>query len=230
MAVLYRSSSGWGKGVAALAALASIALLIFVQQNPARAGLVVPEGWNELFYFEDSVQTIAVIESQEREGYKKLLIDGVSIGESGGGVDEKQQMLAHLPAMLTKKAEPLRVYTIGLGTGILASELAEQDAVESVVAIELSKGVVRSVDFFADDNHTLSANPKVQIINDDGIRFLRQSDQEFDAIVSDGKSRPGATSNVSFFSREYYLLCERKLSGDGLFVQWVSIKLSLIHI
>ncbi len=200
-------------------------VLFFMNANaaPIKPGLLQTDQWKEVFYFEDGLQTVAVAESEAQPDRRRLLIDGVTIGESRGGVDEKQRLLAHLPFLLKKNGDAEKVYTIGLGTGILASELAGHEFVETVVATELSNGVIQAATMFSDESKQLASDAKVQIINDDGIRFLRNAPTKFDVIVSDGKSRPGAASNLAFFSRDYYELCESKLSDNGLFVQWVSI-------
>lgn len=199
-------------------------LLTVAIDRPIRAGLIQDAQWKEVFYLEDGVQTVAVIESNSNSNQRRLMIDGVTVGESNSGVDEKQRLLAHLPFLIKANRPNQNVYTIGLGTGILASELAWNRDVDSVVATELSTGVIAAVDFFADSNRDLSSNAKVQIVNDDGIRFLRKSNSKFDVIISDGKSRPGAASNIAFFSREYYQLCANRLADDGVFIQWVSIR------
>ena len=157
---------------------------------------------------------------------KRLIIDGVTIGESGGGVDEKQQVLAHLP-FLIGEAKPLRsskVLTIGLGTGILAGELAINEQVESLTCVEISSEVIKASEWFDEENRQVLDSAKFNLIHGDGVRYLRNADQKFDVIVSDGKSRPGAASNLPFFSEEYYRLCSDSLSEDGVFVQWVSLR------
>ena len=209
---------------AVVTAMICVGLFAVAYQRPVKAGVVPQEGWAEIFYSEDGEQAVAVIESESQPPVRKLMIDGVTIGENGGGVDEKQQLLAHLPFLLREDCQQQSVYTIGLGTGILARELANLASVESVIAAELSPAVIDACELFTQEEQSPPAKSKLKIINDDGIRFLKRHSGKFDAIVSDGKSRPGAASNVEFFSREYYRLCAEKLSDEGLFVQWVSIK------
>ncbi len=191
--------------------------------SPQYPGLNLKEDWVVDYYTERSSNTIAVLRSTNDKSRKQLLMDGVTIGETGGGVEEKQQMLAHLPFLISEFSKP-KVLTIGLGTGLLAAELAEMPQVESVVCYELSKAVIDASRLFVsiDDNELLSSKLKVQ--HGDGIRFLRKTQQKFDVIVSDGKSRPGASSNLHFFTEEYYQLCASRLTQAGVFIQWVSLR------
>ena len=180
-------------------------------------------------YEEAASHTVAVVQPEQDSLNKHLLIDGVTIGEMGQGVDEKQQMLAHLP-FLIGDVERAKVLTIGLGTGILAGELTKNEQVESVTCVELSAAIIRAAEFFAGANHNVLANEKLDLRHGDGVRFLRSvnananAETKFDVIVSDGKSRPGSAANIPFFSREYYELCARSLSDEGVFCQWVSIR------
>ena len=175
--------------------------------DPVKPGSAQQDQWTEVFYCEDGDHAVAVRESTTDSGRRTLSIDGVVIGENNGGVDEKQRLLAQLPFLLKRNGDSEKVYTIGLGTGILANELAAQDCVDTVIVTELSKGVIEAADRFFQVEEMENEN-KVNVINDDGIRYLRNSKSRFDAIVSDGKSRPGAASNLAFFSRDYYQLCD----------------------
>lgn len=183
-------------------------------------------GWQVDSYREAAANTVAVISSRKDPDVRKMLIDGVSIGESGGGVDEKQQLLAHLPFLLRPDATKQNVLTIGLGTGILAGELLENDLVAQVCCVEISPAVIEAAELFSDLNHNAIENERLDLVRADGVTFLRNQNRQFDVIVSDAKSRPGHAGNVNFFSREYYQLCSQRLTEDGMFVQWIALNTS----
>ena len=180
--------------------------------------------WIVDFYQESGANTVAVIRSTQNSDARKMLIDGVSIGESGGGVDEKQQLLAHLPFLVNSGSQAdQRVLTIGLGSGILAGELVANDFVSKVTCVELSPAVIEASSYFDDVNGGIQSNEKFDLVSMDGIRFLRETDQTFDVIVSDAKSRPGHAGNINFFTNDYYKLCNSRLSNNGVFVQWIAM-------
>ena len=187
-------------------------------------GVTVHDGSDRLdFYAEGAVNTVAVVSQRRDPAARRMIVDGVTIGENRGGVDEKQQMLAHLPFLTGSDRPGQRVITIGLGTGILAGQLAQISQVEQVWAVELSPGVIAASEWFAADNNDILHHPRARIVRADGIRFLRTTELRFDAIVSDAKSRPGYAGNIPFFSRDYYELCRQRLVDDGQFLQWVSL-------
>ena len=175
------------------------------------------------WYREGPVNTVAVLEDPEFAGKRKMVVDGIIIGQSGGGVEEKQHMLAHLPFLLQNQTAKHRVLTIGLGSGLLAGEVASFSNVESVVAVELSPAVIEAASYFSDLVPENSAS-RIQIVQGDGIQYLRTSPESFDAIISDGKSRPGHAGNVAFFSRDYYQYAASRLADDGIFAQWYSLE------
>ena len=204
------------------------------------AGLSVCSGWQLLrpikplgldamrrdemvsYYREGLAGTVAVLQSRDDWDRRKMVIDGIIIGESRGGVDEKQRMLAHLPRLLRPGDPNRHILTIGLGTGILAGELVQQPG-SRVVCVELSQAVVEGARHFADLNGNVHDHPRTTIVVGDGIHYLRQSKQKFSSIVSDAKSRPGHSNNAHFYSVDYYALCHLRLAPDGLMFQWVSL-------
>lgn len=176
------------------------------------------------FYREELSGTVAVLQNRELSEQRWMSIDGIVIGESHGGVDEKQRMLAHLPFLLRPADALQRIYTIGLGTGILAGELSHQSSNVEVVCVELSPAVIEGAKLFADVNHDIHNHPRAEVIYGDGVHYLRQNSVQFDAIVSDAKSRPGYVGNVAFYSADFYSLCRHRLAPGGLMVQWISLE------
>ncbi len=203
--------------------LAASGIAAYLATVPLTAGLAEDKSWELEHYAENASHTVAVIQSTTDPNRKRLLVDGVTIGESGGGVDEKQQMLAHLPFCIGNELRR-KVFSIGLGSGVLAGELLDIPEVESVTCVELSDAVIRAAEYFSEQTGNVLDQPKLSLLRGDGVRHLRASPPGFDVIISDGKSRPGASSNLPFFSREYYELCAQRLSGKGVFAQWVTLR------
>lgn len=181
------------------------------------------------YYGEGPVATVAVVQSGDGLS-KRMVVDGIIIGESHWGVDEKQQMLSAFPALLGSSKSNQSVLTIGLGTGILAGKLAEHECVEQVTCIEFAPAVIQAAEEFKDANADVLRHPRVQLVQADGLQYLRHSPNKYHAILSDAKSRPGHSANAAFFSTDYYQLCDSRLTHDGLFAQWISLDASLDEI
>ncbi|WP_243337131.1 fused MFS/spermidine synthase [Anaeromyxobacter soli] len=175
-----------------------------------------------LFYQEGPVSTVKVFR-RARDGRQLVMaVDGVTIGQSSAGVDMKQQVLAHLPFMLSRRT-PEHVLSIGLGTGILVGEVARHPGVASVECVELSPSVIEAAREFAPWNGGALEHPAIRVVNDDGVNYLERSRARYDAIISDGKSRSGHAGNGLFYSSDYYRSALDHLAADGTMIQWVPL-------
>lgn len=192
------------------------------------APLGMSENWRDYevtYYREGPVSTVMVLQHRQQPELRMMTVDGIIIGESEGGVDEKQRMLAHLPFVLRPQSEAQHVLTIGLGTGILAGELIKNPAVEDVTCVELSPAVIEAAQEFRSYSGNIFDDQRVAVVAADGIHYVQQSREKFDAIISDGKSQPGHAGNAAFFSAEYYQSCQQCLSPEGIMTQWVSLEM-----
>lgn len=198
----------------------STTLLLAWQPQPFR---FPGEGDHKVLYYREGVvATVKVVEESDGLRSRRMTVDSVTIGQNYHGVDKKQQALAHLPFVISKKP-PRRVLTIGLGTGILVGEVLRHPEVERVECLELSPSVIEAADQFVDSNGDMKNHPAARIINDDGVNFLRRSKERYDAIISDAKSRNGTAGNALFYSADYYRLCREHLEPGGMMIQWVSL-------
>lgn len=203
-------------------ACACLFVLVLFDPSPF---LVHGEAPNDrtLYYREGVSGTVKVVERGDNVRQRLMAIDGIKIGESYGGVDAKQQALAHFPFLIASDHEIRSVLTVGLGTGILAGEVARHASVESVVCLEISASVIEASRLFDEWNGRVVENDRVRIINDDGFTYLKRTGSSYDAIISDAKSRAGHAANALFFSTDYYDLCRRRLATGGLMIQWVPL-------
>jgi spermidine synthase len=177
-----------------------------------------------LYYKEGLVSTVKVIQRADDARQLIMLVDGVRIGQSSGGIDSKQQVLAHFPFLLKPEGSLSRVLSIGLGTGILVGEVAKHPGVRSIECVELSPAVIEGARFFADYNGNVLDNPMARVIADDGMNFLRRSQAKYDAIISDGKSRLGQATNALFYSEDYFRSARQHLTDGGLLIQWMPLE------
>lgn len=195
-------------------------------QDDAIGLAIDAEQTERLFYREGPANTVSVLAEKSNPDFRRLTVDGIIVGQSGKNAEEKQLMLAHLGALLNDPADPVRrVAVIGLGSGLLTGEVAAIDSVTSVTTAELSPAVIQASAFFADLLPPAKQTTS-QTIQTDGIHWLKtltSTGQRFDAIISDGKSRPGHLGNAAFFSTDYYRSANDCLTDSGKFVQWYSL-------
>jgi spermidine synthase len=210
---------------AALALAAALALTLRWQPAPFAS-------WDEqpddalLFYREGVAATVKVLERRSGLPMRLMTVDGITIGQSFGGVDAKQQALAHFPFLLAPDRPPRRILTIGLGTGIVAGEMLRHPGVESLTCIEISPEVIEGARRFERWNHEVLDDARARIVAEDGVNFLRRTGGTYDAIVSDAKSRTTHAANATFLSEDYYRLCAEHLAPGGVMLQWVPLEVS----
>ena len=189
-----------------------------------------PDLTDQLYYREGPSNTVAVLADRTNPNLRRMTVDGIVIGQSGQNAEEKQLMLAHLPSLLNFQQHPVEhVAVIGLGSGILSGEVAALPGVRSVMTVELSPAVIEASHLF-DDLLPDKPHATLRTIQADGIHWLsqhRSQHQRFDAIISDGKSRPGHIGNAAFFSTDYYHSAAERLQPNGKFVQWYSLDAAL---
>lgn len=223
MVVLNIICAAWAfrSAMPALAGAGSVVFILLWQ--PAAFPMISEAEDDRLLYYNEGVAaTVKVIQKAADRFHRLMGVDAIKIGESGTGVDEKQQTLAHVPFLLAPEP-PEKVLSIGLGSGILVGEVATHPGIEFVDCIEISPSVIEGAQYFSDLNNNAVDNPVISIINDDGVNYLRRSQKVYDAIISDAKSRTGHSGNAAFFSREYYDLCHRRLAEDGIMIQWIPL-------
>jgi len=234
MALLYAGAAAWafarpanvrlpGRRLLRLAAVAGLTAacvsLFYLWQPPPVA--LEDDQTSTIFYREGVSATVEVREEVEPPQYRTMFVDGVKIGQSGGGVDRKQQALAHFPFLLRPRHPPRRVLVVGLGTGILPGEVARHREVEAIDCVEIASEVVAAARLYGSDNHHVLDNARVRVVTDDGVNFLRRTRARYDAIISDAKSRHQHAGNSLFYSADYYTLCLARLTGRGQFLQWL---------
>lgn len=112
------------------------------------------------------------------------------------------------------------VLILGGGDGLAARELLRQPGIDTIVQVELDPAVVDLArTTLSDINAGSLTDPRVKVIVDDALTWLRQPDSVpeggFDAVIVD---LPDPDNPVlgRLYSTEFYALVGRVLAGDGL--------------
>ena len=127
-------------------------------------------------------------------------------------------MLAHIPALLAKSLD--HVCVIGFGTGTTIGNLSQYPEAKRIDVAEISSSLIKNSRLFDKYNGGVSQIPKVHFNEMDAFRFLEGTSHSFDLIVSE-PSNPWVAGIENLYSREFYEIAKRKMSPDGLFVQWI---------
>ena len=112
--------------------------------------------------------------------------------------------------------EPRQVLMIGLAGGAWAQVVVNHPSVEKLTIVEINPGY-REIIARHPEVASLLANPKVEIIIDDGRRWLRRNpDRRFDLIVSN-TSQHWRAHATNLLSVEYLQIIKQHLLRGGVY-------------
>jgi spermidine synthase len=178
------------------------------------------DGTGVLFYQEGIGSTVKVF--RDKRGDKVLSIDGFPVAGTTPGMRDAQETLGNYPMLLSAVPSP-RVNLIGFGAGGASWEALQYD-VSAVDCVELVQGVIDASPWFAEVNHDVVQRPEYRLIMNDGRNYALMTDQRYDVISVDATS-PKMAGNGSLYTLEFYQLLEKRLSEDGVAVQWLPFHL-----
>jgi spermidine synthase len=176
-----------------------------------------------LFFHEGSTDTVAIV--RKEYGFhdpqaKSLITNGVAMSATVKPVWRYMAQEGHLPVLLA--ASPNKALAVGVGTGITLGAVVSHPEVESIVAIELSEGVLRGLPLFDHENDRAYADPRVRLLEEDGRHYLELSEESFDVVTLEPPP-PIVAGSVHLYSREFYELCLEHLNAGGVVAQWLPL-------
>lgn len=156
-------------------------------------------------------QTIDVFESNEFG--RSFTLDGLVM------VTEKDEfiyhdMIVHVPMAINPKIK--KVLVIGVGDGGTIRELTRYKNIEKIDVVEIDKLVVDvCLEYFP---HTSIGfkDERVQIFYEDGLKFVRNKENEYDLIIVDSTDPFGPGEGL--FTKEFYGNCYKALTEEGILV------------
>ncbi len=166
----------------------------------------------EQLHFEQSkYQKISVFDSVEFGRF--LTLDGVVMLTER---DEfiYHEMIAHVP--MAVKPDAKRVLLIGGGDGGAARELCKYRSIERIDVVEIDERVVRVCQEYLPQTACGFDDARVKLHFDDGLRFVRALESEYDLVIVDSTD-PSGPGEV-LFTKEFYGNCLKALRGDGIMV------------
>ncbi|SDS45269.1 polyamine aminopropyltransferase [Pseudomonas oryzae] len=125
------------------------------------------------------------------------------------------EMLTHVPILAHGLAR--RVLIIGGGDGGMLREVCKHASVEHITMVEIDGTVVDMCKQFL-PNHSKGAfeDPRLNLVIDDGMRFVATTEEKFDVIISDSTDPIGPGEVL--FSENFYEACRRCLNDGGILV------------
>jgi spermidine synthase len=147
--------------------------------------------------------------------YGKLFrLDGFNM------TSEKEEFVYHEnlihPALAAHNA-PRKVLVIGGGDGGSSEEALKHPSVEQVTMVEIDEDVIRvAKEHFGAVHNGVFDNPKLRVLIDDGMRFVRETNEKFDLIALDLNDPMGPAE--ALYSTEFFQQLRHTLAPGGALV------------
>jgi spermidine synthase len=167
----------------------------------------------EVFFdVQSPFQRVRILESYK---YGKMLALDDMVMTTEADEFHYHEMIAH-PAMFLHGAVQ-DVLVIGGGDGGTVRELLRHPAINKVTMVEIDAEVINACKEHLPSIAASFDHPKLQLIVDDGIRFIQESkDASYDLIIVDGSDPVGPAEGL--FSVAFYENCHRALRDNGILV------------
>jgi|TARA_R110000737_G_scaffold161270_2_gene189168 spermidine synthase len=167
----------------------------------------------DVFYdVQSPFQRVRILESYK---YGKMLALDDMVMTTIDDEFHYHEMISH-PSMFTH-GNVKNVLVIGGGDGGTVREILRHDSVEKVTMVEIDGEVIKSCKEFLPEIAAEFDNPKLELIVDDGIAYVKNAKQDFyDLIIVDGSDPVGPAEGL--FSTEFYKNCYNALNSTGILV------------
>jgi spermidine synthase len=144
--------------------------------------------------------------------YGKLFrLDGFNM------TSEKDEFVYHenlVHPALTAHAAPKKVLIIGGGDGGSSEEALKHPSVDSVTMVEIDADVIEvAKDHFRAVHNGVFNNPKLRVLIEDGMKFVRDTHERFDLIALDLNDPIGPAE--ALYSPEFFQQLRQALAPGG---------------
>ena len=165
----------------------------------------------QLYSVQSPFQKIDILESEEFGRF--FTLDGYMM------VTEKDEFIYHEMIVHVAMATNLnikRVLVIGAGDGGTVRELTRYPFIEHIDMVEIDKMVVDVCKEFLPQTACKLNDPRVHLYFEDGLRYIRSKENEYDLIIVDSTDPFGPGEGLC--TKEFYGNCFKALTEDGILV------------
>ena len=127
------------------------------------------------------------------------------------------EMMAHVPLFSLGAGRARRVLIVGGGDGGVMREVLRHKSVERVVLCEIDGTVVDICkEHLPQIGQGAFDDPRVEVVIADGVRYVAETAERFDAIIVDSTEPIGPAAVL--FTREFFDGCARCLNKPGVLI------------
>lgn len=165
----------------------------------------------QLFSGQSEFQRIDIFDSKEFGRF--LALDGYMM------LTEKDEfiyheMIVHVPMAVHSNVK--KVLVIGAGDGGVIRELCRYETIEAIDMVEIDELVVEVSKKYLPTTACCFDDPRLNIYYQDGLKFVRSKEDEYDLIIVDSTDPFGPGEGL--FTKEFYGNCYKALNETGIMV------------
>ena len=184
--------------------------LTFTEMHTPTVGLQIQVD-RQLYTEQSDFQRIDVFECEEFGRF--LTLDGYMM------LTEKDEfiyheMITHVPMAVHPHVE--KVLVIGAGDGGVIRELVQYQDLQHIDMVEIDPLVVEVCKKYLPKTACRLEDPRLTIHYEDGLKFIRSRQEEYDLIIVDSTDPFGPGEGL--FTREFYGNCYKALKEDGILI------------
>ncbi|QFQ32053.1 polyamine aminopropyltransferase [Buchnera aphidicola] len=125
------------------------------------------------------------------------------------------EMLSHVPIFSHGNIKDVLI--IGGGDGGILREICKHKNIKNITMVEIDVNIVNLCKkYFPKHSNNAYEDPRLKLIIDDGLSFVKKTNEKFDLIISDSTDPVGPGKNL--FISKFYLYCKKILKKNGIFV------------
>ncbi len=164
-----------------------------------------------LFSAKSRYQQVDIVQTS---GHGAMLLNDGIIMVSERDEFVYHEMIAHVP--LFAHPSPSRLLVIGGGDGGTVREAAKHSSVSRIVMVEIDRMVVDACrEHIPSISHALD-DPRVELVFDDGVKYVESADETFDVILVDSTDPIGPAEPL--FDKAFYKNAANLLSENGIMI------------
>ncbi len=175
----------------------------------------------ELLYYKEGLSTVITVARNRMTGNVWLANNGKI--DASTTTDMPTQVLVAHTAFLFTGDDAKNVALIGLASGITLGAITLHPELTNIDVVELEPAMAEATVYFDKWNHNALADPRVNVIGNDGRnQLLLTPPGTYDIIVAE-PSNPWLTGVSNLFTREFFEMGKARLAPGGIWSQWVQM-------
>ncbi|QFQ32393.1 polyamine aminopropyltransferase [Buchnera aphidicola (Aphis fabae)] len=125
------------------------------------------------------------------------------------------EMLSHVPIFSHGLIKDVLI--VGGGDGGILREVCKHKNINNITMVEIDISIINLCKkYFPTHSNNAYEDPRLELIIDNGLNFVKKTNKKFDLIISDSTDPIGP--GKSLFISEFYLNCKKNLKKNGIFV------------